>query len=586
MKVALFTVALCLVALKAKAEEDVIVDNEIEAVVISAEEPSSRQGRQLDNALDDEEDVVVQPYGSQCATSSGAQGYCQAYSHCYPFYQLSQTTPAWAYGSKDSCQYSGDDGVATYGHCCDQSIQLKAWGPLAASSPMMAAQLMQQNYWTRQHFGGAPWGSMQQTTRWGAPSNPIHRRWGHQQAVRRPQYPGLGGIFGAQYPAGVSPIQGGIVGAYPPQQPLYPGAGIPGAYPPGLGGGIYPQRPQGVMPQRPPQGVIPQRPAQPPVVITQPTTTRRTTTTTRRTTTRRPVTGGGAGAGAVVVGGGGAGAGAGAGSGEDYSRCGIPNKQIVYQDGQDKEALDRLSPELRIRGGKNADKNEWPWIAGIYKNGKQFCGGSLVDATHILTAAHCVDHMRPSDIPSLLVKLGDHDINTEAETRTTKVRVAQIIKHKGFSQQTLHNDVAILRLATPVQFRRNVRPVCMKAAGAAVPKGNLATVVGWGLMSDVGPRPPSLQEITFKVWGNSECSSIYGSTAPGGITDHMLCAGQQGQDSCMGDSGGPMVRLVGDHYEQIGIVSWGIACGKREFPGVYTRVGKMRAWIDRALAKY
>lgn len=585
MKVALLMVALCL-ALKAKAEEDVIVDDEINAVVISAEEPSSRQGRELDDAQ-----VVAQPYGSHCERSNGAQGYCQAYSHCYPFYQLSQTTPAWAYGSKDSCQYSDEDsGQAAYGHCCDQSVQLKAWGPLAASSPLMAAQLMQQNYWTRQHFGGAPWRPMQQHTRWGPAAAPI-RRWG-QQAVRRPQYPGLGGIFGAQYPAGVSPIQGGIVGAYPPpQQPMFPqGGGIPGIYPP-MGGmrppqGVYPQRPQGVYPQRP---QVPQ-PQPPPVVIAPTTTTRRTTTTTRRTTTQRPVVGGGGGASdASVIGAGAAQESedpASAGGAEDYSKCGIPNRKIVYQDGQDKEALDRLSPELRIRGGKNADMNEWPWIAGIYKNGKQFCGGSLVDATHILTAAHCVDHMRPSDIPSLLVKLGDHDINTETETKTTNVRVAQIIKHKGFSQQTLHNDVAILRLSTPVKFRKNVKPVCMKSSGASVRKDTLATVVGWGLMSDVGPRPPSLQEITFKVWDNSECSTIYGSTAPGGITDHMLCAGQQGQDSCMGDSGGPMTTLVGDHYEQIGIVSWGIACGKREFPGVYTRVGKMRPWIDRALAKY
>merc|ERR1712020_218695 len=49
---------------------------------------------------------------------------------------------------------------------------------------------------------------------------------------------------------------------------------------------------------------------------------------------------------------------------------------------------------------------------------------------------------------------------------------------------------------------------------------------------------------------------------------------------CMGDSGGPMVRSQGSTYQQIGIVSWGIACGKEHFPGVYTRVGKMRQWID------
>ena len=126
----------------------------------------------------------------------------------------------------------------------------------------------------------------------------------------------------------------------------------------------------------------------------------------------------------------------------------------------------------------------------------------------------------------------------------------------------------------------------MAPQGANVPQGTVATVVGWGLTSDTGPRPPSLQEITFKVWSNTDCSNIYGSNAPGGITEHMLCAGQKGQDSCMGDSGGPMVRLINNQYQQIGIVSWGIACGKEKFPGVYTRVGYMRSWIDKVLAKY
>ena len=73
----------------------------------------------------------------------------------------------------------------------------------------------------------------------------------------------------------------------------------------------------------------------------------------------------------------------------------------------------------------------------------------------------------------------------------------------------------------------------MAPHGANVPGETTATVVGWGMLSHTGPRPDILQEITFKTWDNQRCSSTYGSNAPGGITDHMLCAGQQGQDSCM-----------------------------------------------------
>lgn len=248
--------------------------------------------------------------------------------------------------------------------------------------------------------------------------------------------------------------------------------------------------------------------------------------------------------------------------------------------------MQRTKPEFRIKGGWPADKHEWPWIASIWNNGRQFCGGSLIGPNHILTAAHCIDHMRASDVPKLRVKLGDHNINTCCETKITEVGVANIIKHKGFSQRTLHNDVAILKLSSSVTYSKTVRPVCMAPYGANVPGETTATVTGWGMLSHVGPRPDILQEITFKTWDNQRCSSTYGSNAPGGITDHMLCAGQKGQDSCMGDSGGPMVRARGNTYEQIGIVSWGIACGKEHFPGVYTRVGKMRNWIDRVIAKY
>lgn len=44
----------------------------------------------------------------------------------------------------------------------------------------------------------------------------------------------------------------------------------------------------------------------------------------------------------------------------------------------------------RIVGGHNADVGEWPWIAALFNGGRQFCGGSLIDSTHILSAAHCV----------------------------------------------------------------------------------------------------------------------------------------------------------------------------------------------------
>jgi len=53
-----------------------------------------------------------------------------------------------------------------------------------------------------------------------------------------------------------------------------------------------------------------------------------------------------------------------------------------------------------------------------------------------------------------------------------------------------------------------------------------------------------------------------------------------------GDSGGPMQIGEGQHWTQIGIVSWGIGCGKSFYPGVYTRVTEVRDWIDRIVKSY
>ena len=54
-----------------------------------------------------------------------------------------------------------------------------------------------------------------------------------------------------------------------------------------------------------------------------------------------------------------------------------------------------------------------------------------------------------------------------------------------------------------------------------------------------------------------------------------------------GDSGGPLVhKMAGGKMEQVGIVSWGIGCGKEDFPGVYTRVTEMRDWISKVMSSY
>lgn len=59
-----------------------------------------------------------------------------------------------------------------------------------------------------------------------------------------------------------------------------------------------------------------------------------------------------------------------------YAECGVKN--VVSPDSE------------RIVGGQNSSPHEFPWIVVLFNKGRQFCGGSLIDDIHVLTAAHCV----------------------------------------------------------------------------------------------------------------------------------------------------------------------------------------------------
>lgn len=244
-------------------------------------------------------------------------------------------------------------------------------------------------------------------------------------------------------------------------------------------------------------------------------------------------------------------------------------------------------PFFYIVNGEEAVEHEFPWMAALTNRKRQFCGGSLIDESHILTAAHCVAHVSKSDVQHLRVKLGDHNIKDNDRT-SVEVRVKRIIRHIGFSSKTLHNDIAILTMEHPVEFNDYISPICL-AAGSNQYTYQSVTVAGWGTLTDRGRQPNELMKVDVEVWTNDKCSTSYAGNAPGGITSHMLCASLPNKDSCSGDSGGPLFKCQNNRdgsCTQIGIVSWGIGCAQANYPGVYTRVTSMRDWISNIVKDY
>ncbi|ODM98508.1 Proclotting enzyme, partial [Orchesella cincta] len=200
-------------------------------------------------------------------------------------------------------------------------------------------------------------------------------------------------------------------------------------------------------------------------------------------------------------------------------------------------------------------------------NGRQFCGGSLIDAQHVLTAAHCVYFMNRGDVSRLRVQIGDHNIYSTSDGQHQVRGASNVYFHRGFSMRTLYDDVAVIRLGSPVSYNRFVQPICLSTNSWGL-ENFVANVAGWGQLSNSGSQSSVLRTVGVRIWKQPDCMRTYQGRAPAGITNGMVCAGGSGYDSCKGDSGGPLSVTRNSRAEQIGIVSWGVGCGS--FPGVYT----------------
>lgn len=240
---------------------------------------------------------------------------------------------------------------------------------------------------------------------------------------------------------------------------------------------------------------------------------------------------------------------------EFLPECGLPNQ------------------ENRIVGGRPTGVNKYPWIARLMYDSHYHCGASLLTQDYVLTAAHCVRRLKRS---KMRIVLGDHDLTTSEETPAKMRAVSAVIRHRNFDGNSYNHDIALLKLRKSVVFTKNIRPICLPERPFD-PAGKLGTVIGWGRTAEGGMLPGIVQEVQVPILTLSQCRAMKYRASK--ITNYMLCAGRGAMDSCQGDSGGPLVVHNGDKYEIVGIVSWGVGCGRPGYPGVYTRVSKYLNWL-------
>jgi len=247
-------------------------------------------------------------------------------------------------------------------------------------------------------------------------------------------------------------------------------------------------------------------------------------------------------------------------------------------------ASSNLFKDSRIIGGQEAVEDRYSYSVSLHGSRGHFCGGSLIAKDMVLTAAHCVSSDGDEDID---VVIGRHDFG---DNDGDVVGCNKSKRHPNYKSSTDENDFALLYLVRPTTA--NVKLVKLNNQANFPPVGATAFTMGWGdtdARDDKMTLPDELRVVALQVISNNECRNAEGSV--GGysdsyedyIFDEMLCTFTNNKDACQGDSGGPLVIRGNDPNGagdvQVGIVSWGIGCATKVFPGVFSRVSSAYNWI-------
>jgi len=227
--------------------------------------------------------------------------------------------------------------------------------------------------------------------------------------------------------------------------------------------------------------------------------------------------------------------------------------------------------------------------ANLYK-----CGGSLIASGVILTAAHCVQSL--ANYPGQIkVRCGEWDTQQQIESLPHQDRYTAAVKiHPEFNPRNLQNDFALLFVETEFDLDFHVDTICLPRPNQVYDSSH-CFATGWGKdnFGSEGEYQVVLKEVELNTVNNYQCEQALRSTRLGNkfkLDPSFMCAGgEPGKDTCKGDGGSPLVcpRLSDPtHFDQVGIVAWGIGCGETGTPGVYADVSKAACWIDMAMTCY
>ncbi|XP_045488605.1 trypsin-4-like [Pieris rapae] len=233
----------------------------------------------------------------------------------------------------------------------------------------------------------------------------------------------------------------------------------------------------------------------------------------------------------------------------------------------------------RIVGGMETSISMYPYNVAISRNGKHWCGGSIIDEQWVLTAAHCLEFVRGDDKK----KLTQFTVRAGSSFHSRggyQARVNKVFFHNDFSPGSADYDYSLIRLDRPMPIGRNIAVLNLPSQDYDIKPEDILIVTGWGSTdeSGYGHIPDRLRFVPVPVMKVEMCQKAYNFY----ITPRMICAGYAtgGKDACNHDSGGPAVR----DGVLLGIVSFGgKQCGDPASPGVYSRVTEISNWVEKTI---
>ncbi|MFS1922036.1 S1 family peptidase [Vibrio lentus] len=246
-----------------------------------------------------------------------------------------------------------------------------------------------------------------------------------------------------------------------------------------------------------------------------------------------------------------------------------------------------------IVNGSNASVTEFPSMAslfidrigydGVYSKGS-YCGATILDNYHILTAAHCIYGDQSAQLFTVVVPQLE-DTSLFPNGNIPKVRVSEVYYRTDYSNsinQLLRNDIAILKLEASLNLQSSAETV-IPQFDTYLNAANDFVAVGHGDIETDVDGTTLLQQVDLTYVDTPNCKAVFGPL----VTDKQICFNGDGPDNglyggtCQGDSGGPVFWKNGSTYEQVGITSFGpTTCGAGiGVTSVFTEIYDYKDWI-------